>query len=110
MLMLDVYIIIKNLVVLYLLSYIFTFSMHKLVGCSLLSWFNTCRYLKSRIPPEERGRFHFFNCFFFRKLANLDKGSPSSFGGREAYQRVQKWTKNVELFEKDYIFIPINFR
>ncbi|XP_048635532.1 probable ubiquitin-like-specific protease 2A isoform X1 [Brassica napus] len=67
------------------------------------------KYLKSRIPPEERGRFHFFNCFFFRKLANLDKGSPSSFGGREAYQRVQKWTKNVELFEKDYIFIPINF-
>ncbi|KAL0872660.1 hypothetical protein Bca101_022365 [Brassica carinata] len=67
------------------------------------------KYLKSRIRPEERGRFHFFNCFFFRKLANLDKGSPSSFGGREAYQRVQKWTKNVELFEKDYIFIPINF-
>ncbi|KAL0726395.1 hypothetical protein Bca4012_022488 [Brassica carinata] len=67
------------------------------------------KYLQSRIPPEERGRFHFFNCFFFRKLANLDKGSPSSFGGREAYQRVQKWTKNVELFEKDYIFIPINF-
>uniref|UniRef100_A0A1J3JAS1 Putative ubiquitin-like-specific protease 2A n=1 Tax=Noccaea caerulescens TaxID=107243 RepID=A0A1J3JAS1_NOCCA len=67
------------------------------------------KYLKSRIPPEERGRFHFFNCFFFRKLANLDKGSPSTFGGREAYQRVQKWTKNVDLFEKDYIFVPINF-
>ncbi|KAJ0252020.1 ubiquitin-like-specific protease 2A [Hirschfeldia incana] len=67
------------------------------------------KYLKSRIPAEERGRFHFFNCFFFRKLANLDKGSPSSFGGKEAYQRVQKWTRNVELFEKDYIFIPINF-
>ncbi|XP_024005394.1 probable ubiquitin-like-specific protease 2A [Eutrema salsugineum] len=65
-------------------------------------------YLKSRISPEERGRFHFFNCFFFRKLANLDKDSPSAFGGREAYQRVQKWTKNVDLFEKDYIFIPIN--
>ncbi|EOA16067.1 hypothetical protein CARUB_v10004200mg [Capsella rubella] len=67
------------------------------------------KYLKNRIPPQERGRFHFFNCFFFRKLANLDKGSPSSFGGREAYQRVQKWTKNVDIFEKDYIFIPINF-
>ncbi|XP_010432536.1 PREDICTED: probable ubiquitin-like-specific protease 2A isoform X1 [Camelina sativa] len=67
------------------------------------------KYLKNRIPPQERGRFHFFNCFFFRKLANLDKGSPSTFGGREAYQRVQKWTKNVDIFEKDYIFIPINF-
>ncbi|KAL1215843.1 putative ubiquitin-like-specific protease 2A [Cardamine amara subsp. amara] len=66
------------------------------------------KYLKSKIPPEERGRFHFFNCFFFRKLANLDKGSPSTLGGREAYQRVQKWTKNLNLFEKDYIFIPIN--
>ncbi|KFK29984.1 hypothetical protein AALP_AA7G202600 [Arabis alpina] len=66
------------------------------------------KYLKNQIPPEERGRFHFFNCFFFRKLANLDKGSPSTYGGKEAYQRVQKWTKNVDLFEKDYIFIPIN--
>ncbi|CAH8274455.1 unnamed protein product [Arabidopsis lyrata] len=66
------------------------------------------KYLKNRIPPKERGRFHFFNCFFFRKLANLDKGTPSTCGGREAYQRVQKWTKNVDLFEKDYIFIPIN--
>ncbi|CAA7037749.1 unnamed protein product [Microthlaspi erraticum] len=66
------------------------------------------KYLKSRIPPEKRDRFHFFNCFFFRKLANLDKGSPSTFGGKEAYQRVQKWTKNVDIFEKDYIFVPIN--
>jgi sentrin-specific protease 7 len=66
------------------------------------------KYLKNRISPKERGRFHFFNCFFFRKLANLDKGTPSTCGGREAYQRVQKWTKNVDLFEKDYIFIPIN--
>ncbi|CAH2077000.1 unnamed protein product [Thlaspi arvense] len=37
----------------------------------------------------------------FSILANLDKGSPSTFGGREAYQRVQKWTKNFSL-ESNY--------
>lgn len=84
--------------------------MHKVFEAACKVRFDTCRYLKNRIPPQERGRFHFFNCFFFRKLANLDKGSPSTFGGREAYQRVQKWTKNVDIFEKDYIFIPINCR
>ena len=25
-----------------------------------------------------------------------------------AYQRVQKWTKKINIFEKKYIFVPIN--
>ncbi|XP_010530649.1 PREDICTED: probable ubiquitin-like-specific protease 2A isoform X2 [Tarenaya hassleriana] len=67
------------------------------------------RYLKDQIQTEEQCRFHFFNCFFFRKLANIDRGSRSTSRGQEAFERVQKWTKNVDLFGKDYIFIPVNF-
>ncbi|KAK4271319.1 hypothetical protein QN277_020030 [Acacia crassicarpa] len=67
------------------------------------------KYLKNKIPPNEQNRFHFFNCFFFRKLADLDKDPSSACNGKEAFQRVRKWTRKVNLFEKDYIFVPINY-
>ncbi|XP_022131769.1 probable ubiquitin-like-specific protease 2B isoform X2 [Momordica charantia] len=66
-------------------------------------------YLKSQIEPKEKHRFHFFNSFFFRKLADLDKDPSSASDGRAAFLRVRKWTRKVDLFDKDYIFIPINF-
>ncbi|KAK2983164.1 hypothetical protein RJ640_018509 [Escallonia rubra] len=68
------------------------------------------KYLESKVKPEEKHRFHFFNTFFFRKLVDLDKDSSRAWAGREAYQHVSKWTRKVNLFEKDYIFIPVNFR
>ncbi|KAF9608671.1 hypothetical protein IFM89_010455 [Coptis chinensis] len=66
-------------------------------------------YLKNKIRPEERTRFHFFNSFFFRKLADLDKDPSSASEGRAAFLRVRKWTRKVNLFEKDYVVIPVNF-
>ncbi|XP_052194196.1 probable ubiquitin-like-specific protease 2A isoform X2 [Diospyros lotus] len=62
-----------------------------------------------KLSPEKRQKFHFFNSFFFRKLAGLDKVPSWACEGRAAFQRVQKWTRKVNLFEKDYIFIPVNF-
>ncbi|KAI3672602.1 hypothetical protein L6452_38697 [Arctium lappa] len=67
------------------------------------------KYLKNKIKPEERHRFHFFNSFFFRKLADLDKDPLDAFEGKEAFQRVRKWTRKVNLFQKDYVFIPVNY-
>ncbi|RDX60846.1 putative ubiquitin-like-specific protease 2A, partial [Mucuna pruriens] len=67
------------------------------------------KYLKNKLPTEEKDRFHFFNSFFFRKLADLDKDPSSAYDGRAAFQRVRKWTRKLNLFEKDYIFIPINY-
>ncbi|XP_043713348.1 probable ubiquitin-like-specific protease 2B [Telopea speciosissima] len=67
------------------------------------------KYLKNKIKSEDKHRFHFFNSFFFRKLADLDKDPSSASEGREAFLRVRKWTRKVDLFEKDYIFIPVNF-
>ncbi|KAL1564608.1 Ulp1 peptidase [Salvia divinorum] len=60
------------------------------------------RYLQTNIKAEEH-RFHFFNTFFFQKLV------AGGREGRNAFLSVRKWTRNVNLFEKDYIFIPINF-
>eukprot|EP00257_Ricinus_communis_P013978 XP_015571549.1 probable ubiquitin-like-specific protease 2B isoform X1 [Ricinus communis] len=67
------------------------------------------KYLKNQIPPEEKHRFHFFNSFFFRKLADLDKDPSSASDGRAAFLRVHKWTRKVDIFGKDYVFIPVNF-
>ncbi|KAH7692812.1 Ulp1 peptidase protein [Dioscorea alata] len=67
------------------------------------------KYLKNNIEPTEKHRFHFFNSFFFRKLADLDKNPGCNSEGRAAFLRVRKWTRKVNIFEKDYIFIPVNF-
>ncbi|XP_038681727.1 probable ubiquitin-like-specific protease 2A isoform X2 [Tripterygium wilfordii] len=66
-------------------------------------------YLKSNIEQKEQPRFHFFNSFFFRKLSGLDKDPSSACEGKEAFERVCKWTEKVNLFEKDYVFIPVNY-
>lgn len=67
------------------------------------------KYLKNQIQPDEKHRYHFFNSFFFRKLADLDKDPSSASDGRAAFLRVRKWTRKLNLFDKDYIFIPVNF-
>lgn len=68
------------------------------------------RYLKNKVMPDEKRRLHFFNSFFFRKLADPEKDPPDASKGGVAYQRVKKWTRKVNLFEKDYVFIPVNYK
>lgn len=68
------------------------------------------RYLKNKIRPEERQRFHFFNSFFFRKLADPEKEPLDTLQGKTAFQRVRKWTRKVNLFEKDFVFIPVIYK
>ncbi|KAL3619599.1 hypothetical protein CASFOL_034511 [Castilleja foliolosa] len=67
------------------------------------------KYLKSRQKVEERTKYHFFNSFFFRKLADMDKDPSSAFDGKAAFHRVRKWTRKINLLEKDFIFIPVNY-
>lgn len=59
------------------------------------------RYIRDFILTEEqRKKFFFFNCFFFRSLTSKNAG----------YEKVKNWTRNVNIFDFDYIFIPINQR
>ncbi|XP_063935528.1 probable ubiquitin-like-specific protease 2A isoform X2 [Daucus carota subsp. sativus] len=67
------------------------------------------KYLKNQVKHKEVPQFHFFNCFFFRKLVDLDGDFSREHEGREVFLRVRKWTRKLNLFEKDYIFIPVNF-
>ena len=67
-----------------------------------------CRYLLQTLWPRER--FHtlyVFNSFFFQELAQTDTSYKQS---RAAFEQVKKWTKKIPIFQKDYIFIPVNQR
>ena len=63
------------------------------------------------MEPEDAARCHIFNSFFFEKLVNVSQ-SESSVAGEVrqkcAHERVERWTRNVNIFEKDYVFFPIH--
>lgn len=40
----------------------------------------------------------------------MDKDPNSAFDGHAAFLRVRKWTRKVNLFDKDFIFIPVNYK
>lgn len=67
------------------------------------------KYLSTRIETTVKRRFHFFNSFFFRKLKDLDKDQGRAPEGRTAFLRVRKWTRKIDIFAKDFLFIPVNF-
>ena len=67
-----------------------------------------CRYLLQTLWSRERLQtLFFFNNFFFQELVEIDTSYKQS---RAAFERVKKWTKEIPIFQKDYIFIPVNLR
>jgi sentrin-specific protease 7 len=70
-------------------------------------------YLRLEVLNEsQRERTHFFSSFFYESLTTiLQKAAPGDVkqvAAQKRYERVKKWTKNVNLFEKDFIIIPVN--
>lgn len=61
------------------------------------------KFILSRLDPERRKKIHAFSCHFYSKLT---EGSPND--DQAAHQLVARWTKNVNLFEMDFVFFPIN--
>ena len=56
-------------------------------------------------------RFYFFNCFLFKKLVTEEEGSRRRSRAQladDAHTRVAKWTARVDIFERDFVIIPIN--
>ncbi|KAM7357797.1 sentrin-specific protease 6 veloren isoform 2-T7 [Cochliomyia hominivorax] len=66
------------------------------------------------IPEAQKERTHIFSTFFYKRLTTLtrhthqDKDGGKLTPAQKRHARVQNWTKNVNLFEKDFIVIPIN--
>ncbi|KAJ8948885.1 hypothetical protein NQ318_005506 [Aromia moschata] len=76
------------------------------------------KYLVENLPPEQKQKVHIFSTFFYKRLttkptkasrksqpAELD---PTLTAAQKRHARVRTWTKNVNLFEKDFVVVPIN--
>jgi len=71
------------------------------------------------VDQDLMGKTHIFNTFFYNRLTTKPstlKGSkahpveddPNLTDSQKMYERVRKWTKKVDLFEKEYIVVPIH--
>ena len=61
-------------------------------------------YLLDRLPPDIGDRSYIFSTFFFKRFAGREvRGSDDSM-----FDRVRRWTGAVNLFTKDFLFVPIN--
>ncbi|XP_015586245.1 uncharacterized protein LOC107263491 isoform X2 [Cephus cinctus] len=71
------------------------------------------KYLTLEVLSEtDQSRTHVFSSYFYKRLTSphaqaAENTAPLSAAAKR-HARVQKWTKNVNIFEKDFIVIPIN--
>lgn len=68
----------------------------------LYSWW----YMR-KLSVEDQNRTYLFSSFFYTQLTKIAHPT-SEVKAKSRHNRVKKWTKNVNIFEKDFIFIPIN--
>ncbi|EFN85023.1 Sentrin-specific protease 6 [Harpegnathos saltator] len=71
------------------------------------------KYLTLEVLSEsDQHRTHVFSSYFYKRLTSphaqaAENTSPMTPAAKR-HARVQKWTKNVNIFEKDFVIIPIN--
>ena len=67
---------------------------------------------------RDRDRTHIFTTFFYNRLTTRPKtqrnrvhaveDNPNLTPAQKRYDRVKRWTKSVNIFEKDFVIVPIN--
>jgi sentrin-specific protease 7 len=61
------------------------------------------------LTEEQRNKTYIFSQFFYKRLTTFTKDQSLKLtAAQKRHARVASWTKNVNLFEKDNIIIPIN--
>uniref|UniRef100_A0A8C2IRZ3 Ubiquitin-like protease family profile domain-containing protein n=1 Tax=Cyprinus carpio TaxID=7962 RepID=A0A8C2IRZ3_CYPCA len=69
-----------------------------------LSCLEEGEFLNDELEKEDASKYHVFSSFFFKCLTQKDHRSI-----RERWHsRVKTWTRSVNLFDKDFIFVPMN--
>ncbi|XP_061484154.1 sentrin-specific protease 7 isoform X2 [Rhineura floridana] len=67
--------------------------------------------LLEKAPKELAERSHIFSSFFYKCLtrteANTEENPNLSIAQRR-HRRVKRWTRHINIFSKDYIFVPVN--
>ncbi|XP_010898691.2 sentrin-specific protease 7b isoform X2 [Esox lucius] len=67
--------------------------------------------LLERAPGPLAERCHVFSSFFYKQLTRRDTflEEAAAVPARDRrHQRVGTWTRNVDIFDKDYLFVPVN--
>ena len=57
------------------------------------------------LTEEQRKKTYLFNSYFYKRLTQK---SGSKYSADLMHAQVKKWTRNVDIFEKDFIIIPVN--
>ena len=85
-----------------------TLEDHEFLNDNVIEFF--IKSLQHKMFPEKAARCHIFNSFFYEKLTNVrdERSEPADVRQKKAHQRVEKWTKGVNIFEKDFVFFPIH--
>ncbi|KAM4713005.1 sentrin-specific protease 6 isoform 2-T2 [Anableps anableps] len=73
-------------------------------------------YLKylvlEKLKKEDAVRIHVFSSFFYKRLNQRERRTgPDAVNlpiQKRKHNRVKTWTRHVDLFQKDFIFVPIN--
>lgn len=64
------------------------------------------------LSKRDSERTHVFSSYFYKRLTSphtqLSESQEGLSAAAKRHARVQKWTKNVNIFEKDFVVIPIN--
>ena len=63
------------------------------------------------LPPEERKLVHMFSTMFYKRMTSSLKSKAKEEQGltsaQKKHSRVKNWTKNVNIFAKKFVIIPI---
>ncbi|XP_041128316.1 sentrin-specific protease 7-like isoform X2 [Polyodon spathula] len=72
-------------------------------------------YLKylmiEKVPNNVAERTHIFSSFFYKQLTRKDtpkEGAANISAPHRRHQRVKTWTRHIDIFDKDFIFVPVN--
>ncbi|XP_058255107.1 sentrin-specific protease 6 [Hemibagrus wyckioides] len=73
-------------------------------------------YLKylvcEKLQKEDANKYHVFSSFFYKSLTQTDLKEDMDSTGlsiqERRHNRVKTWTRHLDLFKKDFIFVPIN--
>lgn len=69
------------------------------------------KYLyEEKLSPQQQAKTYIFNSYFYTRLSKRAFGDPNKNESpmQRMHTQVKKWTRDVNIFEKDFILIPIN--
>ncbi|XP_074452161.1 sentrin-specific protease 7 isoform X2 [Larus michahellis] len=67
--------------------------------------------LLEKAPKHLADRVHIFSSFFYKCLTRTEKNSEGDLkvsAAQRRHRRVRTWTRHINIFSKDYIFVPVN--